>query len=201
MTYLSPIFSGFQFGASYTPEIGNDIDGREGNSLDDVAGDFGDGIDLAIRYEGEVGEVGVIAGAGYSSSELEASSTGTFLGVAGLSADDRQSWNVGLDLDYGPFGVGVVYLDEELGFDDVEADTLVIGADYTTGPFKLGISYYTQDLEIPTTSDLETDRYTGGVVYDVAPGLDARVSISHVEHDELVDDDGTAFIFGSRIQF
>lgn len=217
LTYLSPIMSGFQVGLTYAPEItdnsgiANDF---EGVRTDDEDNEFGAAYEAALRYEGQFNNVGVIAGVGYSHVDLEAN---TF--VAGTASDDRSVWNAGLDLDIGAFGVGVAYLNDDFGDTEIttttnrdEEETWVVGADYTTGPFKLGASYMNKDAtqNIAGTSSqegVETDRYSGGVVYTYGPGMTFRGSLNYVEHDDVAgltgttEVDATSLLLGTQINF
>ena len=80
----------------------------------------------------------------------------------------------------------------------------MIGLDYTSGPFKFGASYLGEDNEtIAVNDELETDRYTGGVIYTAGPGLTFRGSISHIEHEAtLIQDlDATSVMGGVQINF
>ncbi|MEM6810878.1 MAG: porin [Pseudomonadota bacterium] len=201
ITYLSPNFNGFQFGASYTSEIG-DLGSADnistGFNTDDDADDLGEAYEVALRYEGVFSNLGFAFGAGYIHAEVEDDAT-----VEG----DYDAFNVGLDVDAGPFGFGVVYLDEDqeqavTAGSDSDVNTIVVGVDYTTGPFKFGASYYNQDDETFGTDELETDRYTGGVIYTAGPGLSFRGSISHIDHEAGSDDvDATSFLGGVQINF
>ena len=217
ITYMTPVFSGFQVGLTYSPD-NDSADDLEGVGLDDVADAFGTGYEIAARYEGELDAVGFTIGAGYSHVELEQVAVTT----AGDPTDDRTAWNVGLDLDVGPFGVGVVYMEDDQGELDVDgaaggfqmddSETLVVGVDYTTGPFKLGASYLNQDV-LPGTvlggrNGIESDRYTGGVVYTYGPGMTFRGSVSYVEHDATGiggagsnEVDATAVMLGTQVKF
>ena len=210
LTYLSPIMNGFQLGASYTPEH------AEGNSedaanTDDVDGDLGEVYELAVRYEGQFNNVGVIAGAGYTHAELEDNTTNP-----GGNDDDREAWNVGLDLDIGPFGVGAAYLEDNYAENsttssDDEEEIWVVGVDYTTGPFKLGASY----LDIENVGDvagfggdgIDAQRYAGGVVYTYGPGMTFRGSIQHTEFEGVTvgaaesDVEATSVTVGTQINF
>lgn len=189
-TYLSPIFSGFQAGVSFSPDsdaadataVGLDDTGTEGTA---------ETYEAAVRYEGQFQNVGVIAGAGYSQGE-EDSFTNT---------KDREIWNVGLDLDIGPFGIGGAYKNDNNSVDDADTDTWVLGVDYTTGPFKLGASYLNEDTE--GSSGVEYDRYTGGVTYEYGPGMSFRGSLSYVEADlnAGTEYDGTSVILGTQVNF
>lgn len=183
VTYLSPVFSGFQFGASYTPDV-NDLDtsGLSGFNLDNTGGDAWEG---AARYEGVFNNVGFAVGAGYTRVDDD----------GGLAAGDIDQWNVGLDLDIGAFGIGAAYT--ETNDDAADLDTWVVGADYTTGPFQFGASYLNSDVV-----GGDVDRYTGGVIYTAAPGLTFRGSVSHIETDIAgVSDDATSVLGGVQFNF
>ncbi len=207
LTYLSPIMNGFQIGLSYTPDI-TDASGSNAANTDDVANNLGSAYEAAVRYEAEFNGVGVLAGAGYTNVDLEQESSPL---VAGTSlTDDREVWNVGLDLDFGPFGVGAIYTEDDYG--DIsgtandEEETWVVGVDYTTGPFKLGASYLNQD-NATGIANLDAERYTGGVVYTYGPGMTFRGSISHVEYDNVAglttgtEFDATSVLLGTQIKF
>ncbi|MCB9988052.1 MAG: porin [Rhodospirillales bacterium] len=202
LTYLTPVMNGFQAGLSYTPEMGadNGYNGAFGTNIDDQTNDLGSAYEAAIRYEGMFQNVGVALGGGYTLVDLEET-------TAGSGHDDNEAWNVGLDLDFGPIGVGAVYtIDNQARDDDSDKETWVIGADYTTGPFKLGASYLSRNEELGTgAGEYETDRYTGGVVYTYGPGMTFRGSISYIEHDVPAangqDMDGTAVMLGTQIDF
>lgn len=188
LTYLSPVFNGFQAGVTFSPDT--DSAGSFGIGTDDVAGEIGRTYELAARYEGEFNNIGLILGAGYSYGELEDEAT--------ADDDDRQVWNVGLDLDVGPVGVGAAYVSDNLANEDDESDTIVVGVDYTTGPFKIGASYLNEDRE----NDQELDRYSGGVNYEYGPGMSFRGTLTFVDAEEDGtggdDADGVALLVGDR---
>jgi len=182
-TYLSPIFSGFQAGLTFSPDTDAASSFQVGTE-----GQIDETYEVALRYEGQFENVGVIAGAGYSHGENN---------NTGANQDDRQVWNVGLDLDIGPFGIGAIYMDDTTAVDNADIETFVVGADYTTGPFKLGVSYLNEDQD----GGVENDRYTGGVTYEYGPGMSFRGSIQQLETDGATDGDGTALLLGTQINF
>lgn len=195
ITYLSPVFNGFQAGVSYTPDVTDLSDGVSGNNTDDVADSFGSAWEVAARYEGTFNTVGVILGAGYTHVDLEDD------GIA--FDDDFNEWNVGADLDIGAFGVGAIYTTSNNAQDtNDENETWVAGVDYTTGPFKLGVSYLNNQNDFLGT-DFDTDRVTGGVVYTYGPGMTFRGSVSHVNHDidGVGDADATSVLLGTQVNF
>lgn len=198
ITYLSPIWNGFQFGASYTPEVGdtNSTSGLTGFNSDDQEDDLGEAYEGAVRYEGNFNNIGFAVGAGYTHVEAERDAT------TAVDSDDLEQWNVGADVDVGAFGIGAIYTETDSigGIKDADSETYAVGGDYTTGPFQFGVSYMNQDVDAVA----ETDRYTGGVVYTAAPGLSFRGSISHIEHDlalGLDDVDATAVLGGVQMNF
>lgn len=196
ITYLTPVFSGFQAGVSFTPDVDGGNRDLDGVNLDDVADSFGEAYEGAVRYEGQWDALGFALGGGYTHAELEDDGA--------VYTDDFEEWNVGADVNFGPFGLGAVYTENNGAVDDDgESETIVVGADYTTGPFKLGASWYNNDLETGPAAELETDRYTGGVVYTYGPGMTFRGSISYIDHEVPAADDieATSFLLGTQINF
>ncbi|MDB5490959.1 MAG: Porin 41 (Por41) precursor [Micavibrio sp.] len=229
ITYITPVFSGFQAAASYTPDartganptlqtitgtgagLSSGYAGSYGNGTDSVAGSFGAAYEGAVRYEGQFNAARITLGAGYSNLELEANTAGV---ATGLYTDDIQTWNVGANVGFGPFNLGAAYLESNNGdfrsgaagtSANSDSETWVVGADYTTGPFVLGASYYNQTQERGTLGDLDTDRYTGGVTYTYGPGMSFRGSVSHVSNDlntaGVADFDATTVLLGTQINF
>lgn len=181
ITYLTPVYSGFQAGLSYTPEVVDSSRALSGNSLLTTTGTTDDVWELAVRYEGMISNVGVILGGGYTTAN-----------------NDVDQWNLGADLDIGAFGLGAVYTTLDEGNNN-DVDTWVLGADYTTGPFKLGLSYLNNSDDNDTT---EVDRYTGGVVYTYGPGMTFRGSVAYTQDDATAnDDDATTVTVGTQINF
>ena len=219
LSYLSPIMNGFQVGLTYTPDIA-DLSTEDALNTDDVDDTLGSAYEAALRYEGQFNNVGVIVGAGYTHVDLEDNVAPQAGGDT--FSDDREAWNAGLDLDIGPFGVGVAYMNDDFGDDPTSAtteideeETWVVGVDYTTGPFKLGASYINIDAinnvlgDAPDADDgVETDRWTGGVVYTYGPGMTFRGSVSYIEHDNVAGLSGTedsveatSVLLGTQINF
>lgn len=201
LTYLSPIMNGFQVGVSFSPDTdgADDLEGIGTDNVDDAIGETYEG---AVRYEGQFNNVGVILGAGYSHGELEAETASPAV------TDDRQVWNVGADLNVGPFGIGAVYVEDNAGLESSasadDEETFVIGVDYTTGPFKIGASYLDIENHFGVKDD-ETQRYSGGVTYTYGPGMTFRGSIGYIEHEDSTaansDVDATYVTLGTQINF
>ena len=183
ITYLSPNFSGLQFGASVTPDAGDDQSSTGLNGFaTDTDGAIDDVYEVAARYEGVFSNFGYALGAGY------------------MKADNDDAYNVGLDVDTGPFGIGAAYTDADknLGSQGVDTEQMVVGVDYTTGPFKFGASYFNEEGD----NAFDVDRYTGGVVYTAGPGLSFRGSVSQLDVEATgFDADATSVMGGVQINF
>lgn len=210
LTYLSPVMSGFQLGLTYTPDA-NDASTNAPADTTGAVNDLGDAYEAALRYETTFSNVGVTFGAGYSNVSLDELSTNTT-----GQEDDQTVWNVGLDLDFGPFGLGASYKEDDFGknasnLSNNDEETWVVGADYTTGPFKIGVSYLDQDntgdlVGANGTTGVETKRYTGGVTYTYGPGMTFRGSISQLKHENANtvgggDAEATSVLIGTQVNF
>jgi predicted porin len=186
-TYMTPVFNGFQAGASYvfavdpTSESFGTTPASVDNDTDDA---LDNGYEVAVRYEGAFEGVGLAFGAGWGDYSNEA------------GGDDVEQWNVGLDLDFAGFGIGVAYLETESDDADVavEEETLVVGADYQMGAYKLGASWLNQD-------EADLDRYTVGAGYSYGPGMSFRGSVSYIDGGTGLQEDSTQVLLGTQVNF
>lgn len=228
ITYLTPVFSGFQFGLSYAPNLDATSDGVTPHPSDNTDGTYDGAWDIAGRWEGTFDRLGITLGGGYSHASLQADAgAGVDPGdvVAFVDAnngdtytageeiaviDDRDVWNVGLDLNWGAFGLGGAFTRDNIGISDgFDRDTWVVGGDYTTGPYKIGLSYLDQTQDI-AVREFDTTRWTGGVVYTYGPGMTFRGSVAWMDYEEDVGDStnavsdsvsSTNFLLGTQIDF
>jgi len=195
LTYMTPVFNGFQAGLSYIPAISDSENGIAATESDEQTGDYDDGFELAARYETNYDGVGVAFGAGYGDYSAEDDSAGVV---------DADTWNVGVDVNFDAFGLGLVYMDQEAGSVGAETDTTtwVVGADYQMGAYKLGASYLDQEAEVTGAADVDTTRLTGGVSYAYGPGMSFRGSVSYVEVDNgTTEIDSTQILLGTQVNF
>lgn len=207
LTYLSPVFSGFQVGMSFTPNPGvaGDLEGVGLHSNTSTGAGtttfFGDVYEAAARYEGQWDKLGVALGAGWTFQNLEASASNVGGSLTVFDpTDDRKAWNAGADFNLGPFGLGVGYMRDDHGKVALEVNNsprtpsaervVVVGADYTTGPFKIGASYLDSNntfglsqIISGNVEAMDSSRITGGVVYTYGPGMTFNGSLSYVEHE------------------
>ena len=201
LTYITPVFNGFQAGVSFTPTMA-DIGSTTAAVSDDDAADLENAWEVAARYEGSFDAVDVALGAGYSNASQEVDNAGD---------DDLESWNVGANIGFGAFGLGAAYRTTNTGVaSNGDQDTWVAGADYTTGPYKLGVSYLNRETEDGVVGfgaeDEEVDRYTAGVIYEWGPGMTFRGAVQYQDADNAAgvataDNDGTQVTLGTQLEF
>lgn len=201
ITYITPLFSGFQAAASYTPDVsGDNASGSAADFDNDTVGGFDDAYEIAARYQTTFRAVDLTVGAGYQrlNTEIDA--------ATGVGSDDQDVWNVGARAGFGAFGLGAAYVNDNNGVSDNGDDTTwVVGADYTTGPFKVGVSYLDRedDAGAPgATASVDTNRLTAGVGYQYGPGMSLNGSVSRVDGESAgVDADATQVAVGTRVDF
>lgn len=202
ITYITPVFNGFQAGASFAPQstyATSLVDGvRQSDNEDGLENIW----EAAVRYEGQFDAVRVALGAGYTHAGIEIDTT------VPRNSDDQKAWNVGANFGFGPFNVGGAYVtDNNATGGSFDSKTWVLGADYTTGPFVLGVSYLDRTDDNAGTGgvDIDSQRYSGGVTYTYGPGMSFRGSVHHVSHDLNTvgqsDPDATSVLLGTQIGF
>jgi outer membrane protein OmpU len=206
ITYLTPVWSGFQAGGSYTPATDVEIGGSgdDGSRAFGVhqkgannANVYGDAWEGAARYEGKWQDVGVTLGGGYTHVALATSHAAPLFGAGSphTNVDDFNQWNLGAAVTWQQLGLGVAYTKDNGGLsNDGDNRTWVVGVDWTTGPFKLGASYTNNHEElgdsatgvgaaVVSNGTLDTTRWAGGVVYTYGPGMTFRGSVGFVRSD------------------
>jgi predicted porin len=196
ITYLTPKFNGFQAGASYSPTYKSLDRGTQmtGMATNNNAADLENFMEAGVRFDGEMNNVGIHAGAGYATADQE---------VTNVGDDDYTEYNAGLKFDFNSFGIGAAYNTDNGARDNRDTDTYVLGADYTYGATKFGYSYLNSEGETATTED-ELDRHTVGAVYTYGPGMDFNASVALVDFDaanNANDNDATVFAVGTDVQF
>lgn len=209
ITYLTPLWEGFQLGLSYTPTIANGttlpstgVASRSLGTSTKSDENFSSAYEGAIRWEGKFDQVGINLGGGYTLVKWD--------DATNLDMTDFKQWNVGADVNFQAFGLGAVYTrnnQADVAGSSNDEKTFVVGADYTTGPFKIGTSWLHDKAEGITPAftggDLKTNRYSAGVVYTFAPGMSFRGSVGFVRTKvaDLNDANANYGLLGTQINF
>lgn len=193
VTYITPDFGGLQAGFSYTPEVAPSRGGNGDDFDNDGTTANNDVLDLAVRYEHDFEILKLTTGAGYSQAERELTP------LAGTD-DHRNAWNAGLNIGFGNFAVGGSYQHDDEGSNTGDVVYKVLGAAYKHNDILIGVSYYSKDNEI---TDLDIDRYTAGVTYTYAPGMEFRGSISRLtaEANDAENLNATSGLLATIISF
>lgn len=216
LTYLSPVFNGFQAGVSYTPDVASNgfagaaglvgSRGLNGVGEDDVVNAFGSAWELAARYEGQFDRFGLTLGAGYTHIDLE-ETKGADTGAPGVNVytglvrnaftDDRDLWNVGGTVSFGGFTFGGLYSEDDRG--EIAQDLNTARADYTTDSdsetWVLGLDYTTGPWKVGA-SYLNREVENMGVVYN---GAGTAIGYSDLETDRYSA--GVTYTYGPGMTF
>jgi outer membrane protein OmpU len=216
-TYFTPRFSGFQLGASLTPDSGINA-GTGGLTDTDNDGDFENVISLAANYVTKFDDIGF----GISATMMNGDDSPGGVSDATTLVEDASIWGVGGKLDFSGFTLGANYTD--FGETGVLTSAALLGADagdawsvalgYQAG--KMGISAWYLDhskdnssasVAGATTTDLT--RMGIGFGYTVAPGWLLRADLEAMSHDNAqtanvgatTDNDGRGFLLTNMFMF
>lgn len=184
ITYFTPRFYGLQLGASYVPEIAEDIDAAPNNNN----GVRDDAFGFGANYDRSFGDFAFGASIGYMEYGDDKAAVG----------DTPTNFGVGLSLGYGDFSIGGSYNDLK---DSVSGniESYGVGLTYGSGPFSVSLGYIHGEDDGANT---EADGFELGAAYDLGPGVQAIGSIYYAEQDTAgVDVDGIAFVGGIGLSF
>ena len=194
VTYYSPRFSGFQVGASVTPQPS-----LAGDNFKMDSGLFEDHYGIGANYDNSFGDLRIRASAVYSAA------SSTITGVEDISA-----WSVGGIVGFGAFSVGANYTDNgdsvSVWGPNVESSYWDVAASFETGPIYLSAGYFASERTIsndgaPGDSTFTTVSLTAD--YSVAPGLGVYAEIDLIEDEYfgIFTNDATVLIMGANVSF
>jgi outer membrane protein OmpU len=201
-SYMSPRFSGFQVGASLTPDSGQNS-GATGES--DSNGSFNNIVGFAANYKGKFDDVGVGMSIGYEKGDGE--------DTYGAGSDALEILGVGGNVSMAGFTVGASYRDyndTRLTAAQVRAGASggshwSVGAGYQAGPWGVSVWYLDAEFNAATSAiTTEVARLGFGTGYTVAPGWLLRADLEFLSHDNVTgttDNDGTAFMLTNLFLF
>lgn len=197
LSYYSPVFSGLQLGASYTPDEGDS--GTSAASTGKLNGNNENVFDVGLTYKNQFnGGVGV-----------KASAIGEFGNAELAGTQDTNAWGVGLELDYKGFALAGSYTDWQdsglvTGATDDNQHSWTVGASYETGPFGVSVTYLDSTGSNGTT-DQDFQNVSLGADYKLAPGLVPYVEVSFFDTDDNVagtpDNSGSVVLIGTQLNF
>ena len=214
ITYLTPRFSGFQAGVTFTPDQQNreNMNNRVVTNLSEqtAAGRLEADIDRDLQNI-----VGL--GANYERS-FEAFDLGLSAGVEtgewnhgaeqNLDGDDKRAWSAsgGLFAGFGGLEAGVAYNWTNMGMSGFRQHTVTAGVTYTIDRFTFGPSYGNTWEKGGNSDERSIQVYELGATYAFAPGVNLVGSLEHARYDRgdlpsQFDGEGTAGLFGVQLTF
>lgn len=218
VTYFTPRFSGFQLGASLTPDTGtNSGTASLLNTNADNDGNDENVISLGANYVGKFDNVGVGISATYQSGTDE-------VGGSAEINNDIDIFGIGAKVDFSGFTIGAHYSDfgetdisvanSRNGADQGDAWSVAVG--YQAGPMGISAWYTNHEKDNSTTASAagatssELTRYGIGAGYSVAPGWLLRADLEMFSHDNITtaqgvggttDNDGRGFLLTNMFMF
>ena len=168
ITYYTPRFAGFQFGASYIPNVEQDMNGSMAST--DTA--YHDGYAFGVNFQRKFDQFGIGTGFGY-----------LHMNAPGISTNrkDARSWAAALRLDFGPFRIAggvnkVINLREGTG--NVAATNLSgtifdVGARLTFGPNRFSLAYASGDCSCDpnTVAKRRENAFMASYARTLGPGV------------------------------
>ena len=218
VTYFSPRFAGFQFGASFAPDGAEDIGVGTANrntrlAAGDVTGTalsvsgFENFYEIGVNYVGEYSGVGVAASGAYAGASAKSPI------VSGdTEYEDLSAYAFGLNLSYAGFTLGGGYVSNgnsgyasNAAFDD-DGEGWNVGLQYATGPFVVGANALFSENEGSTLTDgnSELSAYSVGTTFVVAPGFSTFVEATMFEYETdfiAQNNDGSVLLVGAAMEF
>lgn len=191
VTYVSPTFYGFTFGATYKANgITEDNRGFENGAMP-VYG-------AGILYANTFGGVGVKADVGYAQYDPRHALKSVAASQPDGTHGTQREYSAGLNLSYAGFTLGGSYrqivdnnqlsTNAGTGLDAVSYDGKAwdVGLQYASGPYAVSLSYFqskTADL-ISVSADDKIEFYQLSGKYTLGAGVDALASIGHAQYKD-----------------
>ena len=201
--YFSPRFSGFQVGASFTPDNGGN---GASFSQKDNNGSYETMFGLGANFTDKFGDFGVSVSALYEGSDVEH--------ISGVSPtarrEDLEVFYIGAKVDYAGFTVGANYNDSDdsaytraqtaAGAGDGSLWQVAVG--YQQGPWGVSAWYGDGEGDNVSNTEDEFERWGIGGRYAIAPGWQIRADYNANDMKAAdVSNDSQAFILTNMINF
>ncbi len=204
--YFTPRYSGFQLGASLTPDTGV-VSATLADTDND--GDFENVIGLGANYEGTFDELSIVLSLTGEFGDGESASGASNVG-------DVETISVGGTLTYGAFGFGAGYVDlAEQGIASAAAalgtnagSYYTVGGSYMSGAWGVSVNWFESSKgNTAGISDTDIQIISLDAAYEVAPGWGLAAALHVIEADNInatatpVNNDGTVFLISNQFDF
>ncbi|GAB3123185.1 porin [Novispirillum itersonii] len=205
ISYISPSFAGFTFGASYVPSAssthGDDNPGATTTANTVVSDAYG----VGLGYAGKFGDVTVSADIGWLTADT------------GNQVKNRDEYQAGLKFGYAGFEVGGAYrkinMDGITGQLDADGTVWEAGVSYKTGPYGISLTYLDAkqadvgQTSVTSKSDDKSKALQLSTSYNMGPGVDLVGGLAYVKFDSAGtastgnDNDGWVAATGLSLTF
>lgn len=188
ITYFTPRFAGFQFGASYIPEFDKGDD-QPDDSL------YNNGLSFGLNYDQKFGDIRAQASLGYMTANAPDGGD-----------DDLEMGNIGLRLGFGAFtaAASAARIFEGDGVFDQETFVWTAGLAWAQGPLGVSAQYFTSEGDDPAGGEDEYEAIVLSSKYTLAPGINAVGSVFMADWKAGAggdDNDGYGVVGGLQLTF
>jgi outer membrane protein OmpU len=212
VNYFTPRISGFQLGASYTPEaceLENSQQGQDCGYPGYWSGDSNNASasfrqsevwELGVNYAGDIGDASIGFSIGYIDGQSE-NSAATF--------EDRDEISVNGSVGFGAFTVGAGFRNDNQGLAGNNTDTSVwaLSGSYGMGAWTFGAGLINVESEAGAAGGQdELSVFAAGVNYDIGPGILLTAGVDSADYEDNLNNPAgenswTSLTVGSRIWF
>jgi predicted porin len=211
LIYFSPVFNGFQFGASYAPDNGEarpatvytlpsrTVSSASAGGISSPAGTHGSVMSAALRYDGEIGDFGLTLAGGFTRPNHKNANT-----VPAAFNDDSDVYDLGAVVYYGNWGLGGSYMNatDQYNVKGTDVESYDIGLAYwSDGAWSAGIYWLHEEIDYSgvTSAGLgivipgpngagnfsdEFDGYRLMGQYDLGPGIAVTGAVGFDQFDD-----------------
>lgn len=195
ITYMTPVFSGFQVGFSYSPDYLEATNSGGGRNLIRNSKSYENMWEIGAGYKGELGPVSLSLGAGYIAASRIDDTLGKY-----------QVWNVGGQVGYNGFTLGARYYDNnKVTLATADTTHWDVGLTYAiSDALLIGTTYGRSSYDAKRGKDYRDDLWTFGATYTVAPGLALQGDIGFFNAQTARDmkgNDGAVAALRALLQF
>jgi len=206
ITYMTPVYNGFQAGVSYSPTITTRGDGANnaffGMSTKNNEDRVNKVLEAAVKYNGDFSGVSLEAGAGYSRASIEQDLN------AAVDSSSPAMYNVGANVGFSGWKVGAAYThnnNKQAGANNTDK-SYVFGVSYEMGAYNLGASYFHNTQEDGAATKDKLKRIVAGATYTYGPGLTFKGSVHHYNYSDggnavANENKGWAIVLGTGVNF
>jgi outer membrane protein OmpU len=213
LMYFSPVFNGFQFGASYAPDSGEaraatvytlplrTVSGGTAAGVTSPAATHGALYSAAARYDGEIGDFGLTVAAGYLYGQGKQN-----VGIPASLSVDSNTYDLGLVVYYGNWGLGGSYMNSSdlRNVKGTDMDSYDLGLSYwSDGAWSAGIYWLHEEIDYqqstiaalgvvvpgqvgsgPQNFSDKFDAYRLMGQYDLGPGISVTGAVGFDQFDD-----------------